>query len=317
MNSFDRHSQVTHLCPIKTGAGGLISKDWCIDTFAERLAVLPDDLYEEQIIRPELLLWARGPLSIYYVPFERVNPGAKLFLVGLTPGRQQMWRASMAAARALREGLAIPDVLSAASMNGSFAGSMRTNLVTMLDGIGVAAWLGLPTTGLIWTSQDAAHLVGSTSALLHPVFLNGKNYSGGNPSFSEEPILSAFVDQVLAADLAFVPDALVIPLGKAVSEAVNRIVGAGQIDAQQVLLGFPHPSGANGHRKRQYEERRLDLTNQVEQWASRQTFVEVHSISDKSESRTRTNSEDPSEVGRCVLDTSHSDVGCKPHEGSE
>jgi len=63
----------------------------------------PDDLSEEQIIRPELLLWERGPLSIYYVPFERVNPGAKLFLVGLTPGRQQMWRASMAAARALRE----------------------------------------------------------------------------------------------------------------------------------------------------------------------------------------------------------------------
>jgi hypothetical protein len=129
----------THLCPIKTGAGGLISEDWCIDTFAERLAALPDDLSEEQIIRPEFLLWEHGPLSIYYVPFERVNPVAKVFLVGLTPGRQQMWRASMAAARALRERLAIPDVLNAASMSGSFAGSMRANLIKMLDGIGVAA----------------------------------------------------------------------------------------------------------------------------------------------------------------------------------
>jgi len=281
VNPFDRHSQVTHLCPIKTGAGGLISEDWCIDTFAERLAALPDDLSEEQIIRPELLLWERGPLSIYYVPFERVNPGAKLFLVGLTPGRQQMWRASMAAARALREGLAIPGVLNAASMSGSFAGSMRVNLVNMLDGIGVAAWLGLPTTGFMWTRQDAAHLVGSTSALLHPVFLNGKNYSGGNPSFSEEPILSAFVDQVLAADLAYVPQALVIPLGKAVTAAMNRIASAGQIDGRRVLLGFPHPSGANGHRKRQYEERRFNLRNQVEQWASRQTFVEGHSSSNR------------------------------------
>jgi hypothetical protein len=269
MNSIDQPSLVTHRCPIKTGAGGLISEDWCIDAFAERLAALPDDLSEEQIIRPELLLWERGPVSIYYVPFERVNPAAKVFLVGLTPGRQQMFRASTAAAKALREGRGIPDVLNAASMSGSFAGPMRENLIRMLDGIGVAAWLGLASTALIWTSSDAAHLGASTSALLHPVFVSGKNYSGGGPKISEEPILSAFVDQILSADLAFAPEALVIPLGKAVSEAVNRIARAGQIDPERVLLGFPHPSGANGHRSRQYEERRSDLTDQVGRWASR------------------------------------------------
>jgi hypothetical protein len=105
------------------------------------------------------------------------------------------------------------------------------------------------------------------------VFVNGKNYGGGSPRFSQEPILSAFVDQVLAANLAFVPEALVIPLGKAVSEAVNRVAGAGHVDPERVLLGFPHPSGANGHRKRQYEERRTDLTDQVARWASRQLRV--------------------------------------------
>jgi hypothetical protein len=82
MNSFDRTGRVTHPCPIKTGAGGLISEDWCIDTFAERLVALPDDLSEEQIIRPELLLWGRGPLSIYYVPFERVNYRADMDVAG-------------------------------------------------------------------------------------------------------------------------------------------------------------------------------------------------------------------------------------------
>jgi hypothetical protein len=269
MNSIDQPSLVTHLCPIKTGAGGLISQEWCIDTFAERLAALPDDLSEEQIIRPELLLWERSPLSIYYVPFERVNPAAKVFLVGLTPGRQQMFRASMAAARALREGLGIPDVLNAASMSGSFAGPMRDNLIKMLDGIGVAEWLGIASTSQIWTSADAAHLGASTSALLHPVFVNGKNYSGAGPRISEESILSAFVDQVLSADLAFAPEALVVPLGKAVSEAVNRIARAGQLDPERVLLGLPHPSGANGHRSRQYEEQRIELTDQVGRWASR------------------------------------------------
>ena len=269
MDSLDGPGRATHLCPIKAGAGGLISEDWCIDTFAESLAALPDALTEEEIIRPELLLWEHGRLSIYYVPFERVNTAAKVFLVGLTPGRQQMWRGSMAAARALREGLAIPDVFNATSMSGGFAGSMRANLIKMLDGIGVAAWLGLSSTALIWTTPDAAYLAGSTSALLHPVFVNGKNYSGGNPRISEEPILSAFADQVLAADLSFVPEALVIPLGKAVTEAVDRIARAGRIDPGRVLFGFPHPSGANGHRQRLYEELRLDLTEQVGQWATR------------------------------------------------
>lgn len=198
-----------------------------------------------------------------------MNPAAKVFLVGLPPGLKQMWLASMAAARALREGLAIPDVLTAASMNGAFGGPMRDNLVKMLDGIGVAAWLGLASTSQIWTSQDAAQLGASTSALLHPVFVNGKNYSGSIPRISAEPMLSAFVDQVLAADLAFAPQALVVPLGTAVSEAVSRIARAGHIDSDRVLLGFPHPSGLNGHRVSPYEERRIGLTDQVERWASR------------------------------------------------
>jgi hypothetical protein len=258
----------THLCPIRAGAGGLISEDWCIDTFAPKLAALPDDLRESQIIRPELLLWEQGPLSIYYVPFERVNPAARVFLVGLTPGRRQMWGASMAAARALREGLAIADVLNAASMSGSFAGSMRTNLVTMLDQIGVAEWLGIASTSLIWTTE-AAHLETGTSALLHPVFMRGKNYGGGDllSKMREFPILSAFVDQVLAADLDFVPTALVVPLGKAVNDALARLVDAGRVEQGRVLTGFPHPSGLNGHRVRQFGEQKAALSAQVAQWA--------------------------------------------------
>ena len=73
------------------------------------------------------------------------------------------------------------------------------------------------------------------------MFVNGKNYGGGSPRPPEEPILTTFVDQVLAADLAFEPEALVIPLGKAVTEAVDRITRTGQIDPERVLFGFPPP----------------------------------------------------------------------------
>ena len=138
-----------------SGSDGLISADWCIDSFAPTLRGLPDDLTEAEMTRPELLLWTDHGWSIYYTPFERVNPAAKVLVVGLTPGRHQMWEATMAAARALREDRSIPEALEAAERTGAFAGRMRSNLVCMLDQIGVAKWLGLDSTELLWT-DDAA-----------------------------------------------------------------------------------------------------------------------------------------------------------------
>ena len=257
----------THLCPIAAGAGGLIDKRWCIDHFAETLAALPEDLSEAEVLRPELRLWVEGRLSIYYVPFERVNPTAKIMLVGLTPGRRQMWLATMAAARILRQDGSIRDAVDAAWASGSFGGPMRSNLVQMLDGIGIAESLGISSAAQMWT-PDAAYLEAGTSALLHPVFVADANYSGGNPKIADVPILSAYVDQVLAAALTMTPEALIVPLGKAVSAAVESLVVAGKVDKRRVLIGFPHPSGANGHRKRLYDECRKDLAAQVERWAA-------------------------------------------------
>ena len=49
---------------------------------------------------PTLLLGAQGPLSIYYAPFDALNPQARVVLVGITPGRTQ-------ANNALAEALAL------------------------------------------------------------------------------------------------------------------------------------------------------------------------------------------------------------------
>lgn len=57
------------------------------------------------------------------------------------------------------------------------------------------------------------------------MFFQGHNYKG-DPPIDRVPILSAFVDQVLAVDLDFVQRALVTPLGKAVSGALDRLVAA-------------------------------------------------------------------------------------------
>jgi hypothetical protein len=51
-----------------------------------------------------LLLDRDGALSIYYAPFDYINSAAKLVLVGITPGRQQMISALAEAKRQLQLG---------------------------------------------------------------------------------------------------------------------------------------------------------------------------------------------------------------------
>lgn len=233
-----------HVCVFPGAAGGLIDPLWCFDHMAPVLAQIPPILGETDMLRPELALVEGGPLSLYYCPFDFVNPHAKVVIVGITPGLHQMFLSCQEAQRALFEGLTGDDVLRRASAVGSFAGVMRTNLITMLDGIGLNTHLGLQTAGELFTIRP--ELLHSTSIILYPVFYAGKNYSG-SPSPDSLPLLRAFLDQVLATELAMIPDAVVIPLGKTVSDALRRETDQGNIRPNRCLFDFPHPSGANGH----------------------------------------------------------------------
>lgn len=252
-------------CRIRDAAGGLISADWCLDTFADVLAGLPDVLTPENVLRPELRLFADGTgLEIYYAPFELVNPDAKLVLVGITPGRQQMYLAIREVRAALRAALTRPEALEQVGRAASFGGPMRTNLIEMLDGIGLPAALAVDGTAQLFGSHH--HLLSTTSAISHPVFFRGENYAGRRPPIDQPAILRAFITQVLAGQLAASRDALVVPLGDAASTAARMCVASGALRREQCLVGFPHPTGGNGHRKRQYAERREQMANAVADW---------------------------------------------------
>ena len=57
------------------------------------------------------------------------------------------------------------------------------------------------------------------------------------------------------------PDAFYIPLGNAVEEVLEFMVKERLIKKEQCLFGFPHPSGANGHRKQKFLENKERLLN--------------------------------------------------------
>jgi hypothetical protein len=255
----------SHLCPVTRSAGGLLDSSWCFDRFGERLVGLPPIRSEADVVRPELLLAHTGRVTVRYCPFDYVNPVAKVVLVGITPGLHQAFLSCQAAQRALGEGLEPNEVLKQARAVGGFAGSMRTNLVKMLDGIGMHGALGVTTTAELF--EQKADLLHGTSAMLYPVFLGGRNY-GGSPSPLRFPILKAFVDQVLTAELAMVPDAFVVPLGRAVSTLLRVEVDRGALPAERCLFDFPHPSGANGHRIPQYKAHCTSMAKQVKSWAA-------------------------------------------------
>lgn len=257
-----------HSCRIKRGAGGPISADWCIERFAPILAGLPADLREEDVARPDLLIHQESIgaklIQIYYTPFDGpTNTAAKVMLVGITPGRHQLHLALRAARAALHEGCSYDEAIQRADQTASFAGSMRTNAVTMMDNIGLADALGIATCASLF--GEHANLCDSTSAICHAVFVNGSNYTGTN--LAKIPIFSSFAVQVLGGELEAAAEALIIPFGDAATQAVRLSVAAGRVAEQRCLLGFPHPSGANGHRRRLFAREHERLTAGVTAWS--------------------------------------------------
>jgi len=98
--------------------------------------------------------------------------------------------------------------------------------------------------------------------------VNGQNYGGANPSLTGHPVLRSFVRASMGPRVAMAAAALIVPLGKAAQDAVMLLTADGLLDRERCLLGFPHPSGANGWRVRQYTARRKALHDEVAHWAT-------------------------------------------------
>jgi len=195
---------------------------------------------------PDAFLLAReGRYSTHYIPFESVHPQARIVVAGITPGFAQWINAMREAQRQIALGSNDAALLRATRLAGAFSGAIRPNFVALLDAIGVQRWLGIA--GCASLFGEHAGLVQVSAILRHPVFVDGKNYSG-----SPSPLRSSFLrGQVLrwfAQEASLLPDALYIPMGASVSETLDWLVAEGAVGAGRVLHGLPHPSGANAER---------------------------------------------------------------------
>lgn len=104
--------------------------------------------------RNNLLIKDLGEQRIYYAPFDYVNPEARLFIVGITPGEVQMNNMLAEAKRLTSLGISDEEVVKRCKTVGSFSGPMRKNLVEMMDHIGLAEYLGIKTTDMLFNSRS-------------------------------------------------------------------------------------------------------------------------------------------------------------------
>ena len=186
-----------------------------------------------------------GALSVYYAPFEWVNPKARVVLVGITPGKVQAANALAEARCAMTEGASVEEILRRAKQKGAFSGAMRPNLIALLDQIGLNRWLQVNSCEELFGSSG--HLLQTSSVLQFPVFVGGENYNG-TPDLVKTPLLRTMLTEHFGAMAKALPDAVFVPLGPVPSKAIDWLVSRGQLPASRVLHGLPHPSGANAER---------------------------------------------------------------------
>ena len=237
---------------------------WAFAAFRDVLAALPPDMGEADVVRDELRLFDDGRVALYYAPFDYVNEHARVILMGITPGRFQYWKACVVARDGIAAGLPEVEILRRVKESASFSGPMRKHLVTMLDGIGLAGALGLATSASLFDA-DAKHLF-STSAVSFPVFVRGENYTGSTPRLLGHPVLRSVAETFFAERVNRVPGALIVPLGKVASEVAEHLASRNMLDRRRLLVGFPHPSGGNGYRVRDYNKNRDALARGVREW---------------------------------------------------
>lgn len=186
--------------------------------------------------------------AVFYWPRVPVpNPKAEVIFVGLTPGLSQMKKAYELVRE--RPGLSPKQYAVTMRKEVAFAGSMRTNLITVCDGLGLRRHLKIASTAELFGKH--ADRTFATSALYYPVLRRVKdgwaNYSGTGAVVRSQ-VFTEMLETILAPTLAAMSDALVIPFGVCVEKALGYLVDHDLLDPSRVLWGFPHPSGGNGHR---------------------------------------------------------------------
>ncbi|RYG72365.1 hypothetical protein EU245_10855 [Lentibacillus lipolyticus] len=226
-------------------------------------------LTKQDLLTTSFLMENDGDISMYYAPHnEWVNHNARIVIIGITPGWNQMKIAVEQFVKSFSSGEALETCLKEAKRAAGFAGSMRKNLIDMLDQCSIPEKLNISDSSHLFGKQR--NLLHTTSVIKYPVFNDGKNYTGHQPPIHQSPLLHHYAYQEFPNELANIaPPALVIPLGKTVEHVIFGLAKENKLPEHNYLTGFPHPSGANGHRVKQFLQQKEQLQKKIRIWGTK------------------------------------------------
>lgn len=168
--------------------------------------------------------------------FEYQNTKAKVVIVGITPGNSQL--------KGDREGLDLREI----KRKNAFAGSMRPNLVNMLDYIGVNRLLGIESCRSLW--EEDFDKVDMTSLLKKATY---KIRGSRKEMFKDTKDIDRILELRNEFEEGFVKDCeqynnarLFVACGQGVYDELMKLKKRGVITAPVVAIA--HPSGNNGVR---------------------------------------------------------------------
>ena len=195
----------------------------------------------------KFLLEKEKNIEIYYAPFDYINSKAKIVIVGITPGLQQMLQSY----EVINRGKSLKEVKDLSS----FKGSMRTGLIKYLDELKINDILKIKSCESLFNKNNK--YLHTTSLVKYPVFDKGKNYSGAN--ILKKKILLDFIEKNFLEELKTLKKSIIIPLGNTVSSTIEYLNNKYKLKLSCFLKGFPHPSGANARKNIQFKENKRNM----------------------------------------------------------
>lgn len=229
---------------------------------------LKDKYTKEELLIDDFLVDKEGNIEIYYAPHnEYINPKAKVFIVGITPGFNQMSTAMATARKALEVSDDIKEIQYKCKVAGRFSGSLRKNIISMLNEIQLNKVLGIDDCSELFGEKD--YLLHTVSLIPYSVFVKKANYTGHTPKLIKSNFLMKYVYDNFLSEIKSLDDfenILLIPLGKAVEEVLCKLKEEGFISERQILKGFPHPSGANVNRIPQLNENKDRMIKEIREF---------------------------------------------------
>ena len=208
---------------------------------------LLETINQKNIKDKKFLLEKEKNIEIYYAPFDYINSKAKIVIVGITPGLQQMLQSY----EVINQGKSLKEVKDLSS----FKGSMRTGLIKYLDELKINDILKIKSCESLFNKNSK--YLHTTSLVKYPVFDKGKNYSGAN--ILKKEILLDFIEKNFLEELKTLKKSIIIPLGNTVSSTIEYLNNKYDLKLRCFLKGFPHPSGANARKNIQFKENKRNM----------------------------------------------------------